>query len=330
MAPNAAVKLQEILDTPAPSFKAGTSSIATRILDCHNILGECILYDEKTNAVLWEDIEGKQLHKLDLSTGEHAFHQYEKKLCAFALRNHGEDGYLFAWEDGFQLFDVENNKALSPMSDGEDVNPKKLPTRLNDGRVDPTGQRFICGGFYGDVEENYMKVFKCEMANSVDGELRLRHEPVVERIQVTNSICFSLDGDTMYLADSPTKTIFKHDYDQKEGVLSNRQVVRKYEVGVPDGSCTDAQGNIWNAVWRNGAGRSMVQCIEPSSGDVIHTVNLPDNTSQLTCCCFGGPDFDILFISSANINLSREKEPHAGSVYAVKVGVKGRPEKRFG
>ncbi len=126
-----------------------------------------------------------------------------------------------------------------------------------------------------------------------------------------------------------TVIVDSDDYNQKEGVLSNRRVVRKYDVGVPDGSCTDEHGNIWNAVWRNGEGRTMVQCMDPSNGRILHTVEIPDNTSQLTCCCFGGPDFDVLFISSAYIHLDREKEPHAGSVYAVKVGVKGRPEKRF-
>mmetsp|Transcript_30241 Transcript_30241/g.46270 ORF Transcript_30241/g.46270 Transcript_30241/m.46270 type:complete len:347 (-) Transcript_30241:152-1192(-) len=325
---NTQSKLKEVFNSEPPAFVPKSSSTATRILDCHNILGECILFDDMKNEVVWEDIDGKQLHILNLSTGRHTFHQFEKMLCAFALRPQGEDGYLFAWEDGFQLYDAHNNKALSAMSEGEDVNPKGLPTRLNDGRVDPTGKRFICGGYYGDVEENYMKVFKCEISADA-AELKLKHEAVVEKIQVTNSMCWSLDGNTMYLADSPTSTIFKHDYDTEKGVLSNRRVVRKYEVGVPDGSCTDSQGNIWNAVWRNGVGQSMVRCINPKNGEILHTVELPDNTSQLTCCCFGGPDFDTLFISSAHVNRDRQKEPHAGSLYAVRVGIKGRLEKRF-
>jgi len=138
-----------------------------------------------------------------------------------------------------------------------------------------------------------------------------------------------LDGNTMYLADSPTSTIFKHDYDKERGSLSNRQVVRKLEVGVPDGSCVDSEGNIWNAVWRSGAGPSMVQCTDPSTGGVIYTVKVPDATSCITCCCFGGPDLDVLFISTANIGLDREKEPNAGGVYALKLDVRGVPEKRL-
>jgi len=327
---NTPLALQHIFETPPSTFEAGSSTTAKRILDSHNTLGECIIYDDKTNQVLWTDIIGKEFHSLDLSSGSHSVTKLPKMLCAFGLREEGP-GHLFCWEDGFQLYDVGNGAALSEMSEGEDVNPHKLPTRLNDGRCCPSGKRFICGGYYGDIEGMYMKVYKVEMSNGSDGDhVKLSHESVVEKIQVTNSICWSPDGKTQYLADSETSTIFKYDYCHEKGELSNKQVFRKLDVGVPDGSCNDADGNVWNAVWRDGVGLSFVQCNNPS-GEVIYTVHLPENTSQLTCCCFGGPDLDILFISSAHINLDREKEPHAGCVYAVKLaGVKGRVEKRFG
>mmetsp|Transcript_15721 Transcript_15721/g.23816 ORF Transcript_15721/g.23816 Transcript_15721/m.23816 type:complete len:330 (+) Transcript_15721:93-1082(+) len=321
--------LQKVLENPPAPFESGSSAVATRIVDSHNILGECIIYDNKTNRILWTDIDGKEFHSLDLSSGSHSVIKLPKILGAFGLRDEGP-GYIFGWEDGFQLYDVENGTALSEMSEGEDVNPHKLPTRLNDGRCCPSGKRFICGGYYGDIEGMHMKVYKVEMTKGSDGDFKLRHEPIVDMIQVTNSICWSPDGKTKYLADSLTKTIHKYDYSPENGELSNKQVFRKLDVGVPDGSCNDADGNIWNAVFRYGAGQSFVQCMNPS-GEVIFTVELPDNTSQLTCCCFGGPNLDILFVSSAKSNLEAGKEPYAGCVYAVKLeGVKGRAEDRFG
>lgn len=324
--------------SPPPPFQRGGSTTATLLLPSHNILGECILYDDDTNHILWTDIDGKEFHKLDLSNGSHTFISLPKMLCAFALRPKDEKGFLFAWEDGFQLYDVENTEELSDMSIGEDVNPDKLPTRLNDGRVDPNGKYFLCGGYYGDIEGQYMKVFKCSLGQEQEGKAEnkeekkpiLHHEAVVQKIQVTNSICWSPDGQTMYLADSPSKTIFKYDYNSSNGTLSDQKVpLSIMEQGVPDGSCVDANGNIWNALWRNGAGSSKVQCIDPNTGDVIYTVNMPDSTSQITCCCFGGPDLDVLFISTAHINRDKEKEPNGGCVYAVKLDVKGCLEKRF-
>ena len=330
MSPNTSHNLKDVLESPTPSFERNGSISATRILECQNSLGECIIYDDKTNTVLWTDIYGKGFHSLNLSNGEHAVRKLPKLLCAFGLRDEGS-GYLFAWEDGFQIYDPDTSigSELSKMSIGEDVNPHKLPTRLNDGRCDPTGKRFICGGYYGDIEGMYMKVYKVEMTKGEDSELILAHRPVVDQIQVTNSISWSPDGKIQYLADSPTGTIFKNDYDLQNGTLSNRQVLRKLDVGVPDGSCNDSEGNVWTAVWRNGVGQSFVQCTNPE-GACIYTVTLPDSTSQLTCCCFGGPELDVLFVSSANIDVDGEKEPFAGSVYAVKLGMKGRPESRFG
>jgi len=319
--------LASLLETPAIPFDIGGVVVATRILDCHCSLGECILYDDLKNSVVWIDIEGKQFHSLQLESATHKVVDLPKMIGAFALRKEGEPGILCAWEDGFQFYDVNAGKALGDLSVGEKVNPKGLPTRLNDGRVDPSGKRFICGGCYGDVEGNFMKVFRVEVPEDSEGS-GLVHEPIIDQVRVTNSICWAPSGEMMYFADSATKTISKYNY--KQGVPSNKQTVKVYDVGVPDGSCTDSNGNIWNAVWRDGAGPSMVLCIDPNTSEIIHTVRMPDATSQVTCCCFGGPNLDILFISTAHINRDRSKEPDAGSVYAVKLGVKGCSEKRFG
>lgn len=43
----------------------------------------------------------------------------------------------------------------------------------------------------------------------------------------------------------------------------------------------------------------------------------------------GGENLDILFITTAAEGRDSEKEPHAGAIYAAKVGVKGRKEGRF-
>ena len=173
-----------------------------------------------------------------------------------------------------------------------------------------------------------MKVYRVEQR-----EGKLYHEPIAEDFQVTNSISWSLDGTTMYLADSPTSQIHAYDYDSATGGISNKKLLHTKsdpEDGVPDGSCVDAEGFLWNAVWRsNGAGPGMVQRIDPSTGQVVFTVNMPDATSQITCCCFGGRDLDILFITTAAENRDAAAEPDAGGLYAVKLPFKGLPESRL-
>lgn len=313
---------------------------ACLVVDAHNLLGEGCVYDDRTDTVLWTDILGHQLHTLQLNhqNATQALHtvysNLPKKLCSFGLL---EDHVptpdslplLCAWEDGFQLYDIATQTALSPLSRGEDVNPAKGLTRLNDGRVDPTGRRFLCGGFYGNQKGVTMKVYRVEEAE--EGGL-LQHEPIVDAIEVTNSIGWSPDGTTMYLADSPTRHIQAYEYDVQTGAIVNPRPFHAKldsDVGVPDGSCVDADGHLWNAVWKNGAEPSCVQRIDPATGLVTFTVHMPDATSQVSCCCFGGANMDLLFITTACESRDPALEPHAGGLYAARLPFRGRPEHKL-
>jgi L-arabinonolactonase len=102
------------------------------------------------------------------------------------------------------------------------------------------------------------------------------------------------------------------------------------EGAVPDGSCVDADGYLWSATWWNGIQGSRVRRIDPATGKVVFEVHTPDGTSRVSCCCFGGPNLDILFITTAGEGSDATKEPHAGGLYAIKLeGVKGKLEHRF-
>lgn len=304
------------------------SVVAIRLIDCHNQLGEGVIFDDRTQTVLWSDIYGRRLHSLGLSDGKHQTFVVPKQLCSFGMLETAPNdlSLLCAWENGFQLYDVQSGTALSQMSSGEDVNPKKGPTRLNDGRVDPEGKFYICGGFYGDVKGNKMKVFRVSQGE----DRRLSHTPIVDEIEVTNSISWSPDGKTMFLADSPTKEIHKHRYEA--GTISEKTLVQTKDLDtkcVPDGSCVDSEGFLWNAVWRDGEAGSFIERIDPVTGKVVFLVKMPDTTSQVSCCCFGGKDLDTLFITSAAVGRDSSIEPHAGALYAVKLPFRGRPESRL-
>jgi L-arabinonolactonase len=315
---------------PAPLNEDQVSTTAQLLVDSRCQLGECILYDERQNAILFTSILERKFHKLSLGGGgELQTFDLPKMLCAFGLLETSSDssGYIVAWDDGFQLYDLEGGKPLGPMSHGEIVNRSGLPDRLNDGRVDPSGTRFVCGGCAASPDSP-LKVYKCEY----DATTRsLKHTPLVDEIRITNSICWSPNGTTMYLADSLSKQIDQFDYDLDHGTLSNKRLLHSKTLGEPDGSVVDSQGYIWNATWRHGKGPGMVDRINPTTGEVVFTVHLPDETSESSCCCFGGPNLDILFISSAWENLDPSTEPHAGGVYAVKLppGMTGCHEKRF-
>jgi sugar lactone lactonase YvrE len=87
----------------------------------------------------------------------------------------------------------------------------------------------------------------------------------------------------------------------------------------------DEHGCVWSAQW----GGSRVVRYTPD-GKIDQILEVP--VSQPTCVAFGGPDRDLLFVSSARDELSAAQlaqQPHAGDVLVYRIGFKGLPEPRF-
>ena len=66
------------------------------------------------------------------------------------------------------------------------------------------------------------------------------------------------------------------------------------------------------------------------SGNIARIIQLP--VTNPTCPCFGGPDLDTLFITSHSqrfTHAEQAKEPWAGALLQLNVGVKGIAEPRF-
>lgn len=58
--------------------------------------------------------------------------------------------------------------------------------------------------------------------------------------------------------------------------------------------------------------------MDPDSGKLIQSVHIP--ASRVTSVTFGGPDREILYVTTSRLGLSteeQEKQPLAGSVFAV-------------
>jgi L-arabinonolactonase len=95
--------------------------------------------------------------------------------------------------------------------------------------------------------------------------------------------------------------------------------------GIPDGSCIDAEGFIWNAVWEG----YRVERWSPD-GRLDRIVEVP--VAKPTCCAFGGADLATLFITTSRLAESPERlasEPQAGGLFAVKPGVRGVADAPF-
>lgn len=285
------------------------------VLDCRNNLGETVLWDDRSQRLWWANIhQGEVWNWAPGSAIDPVVHKLDERVGAIALREGGQ-GLAVALESGFALFDPVSG------STGKiaDVESDKPTTRLNDGRVDPAG-RFVCGGM---DEASPQRPLSAIYSLDADGAVK----PLLRGIHCANSICWSPDGRTLYFTDMPTRRIDAFDYVAETGEISNRRVFVDLhdEPGLADGSVVDAEGYLWNAQWGGGK----VARYAPS-GKLDREIPLP--VSNPTCLCFGGADLDTLFITSAWFgldNASRDREPHAGNLFAFKPGVKGRLEHRY-
>lgn len=274
-------------------------------------LGECPLWDEREQALWWVDGRAPCLRRLDPGSGEVRTFPLPRTVGSIALRERG--GLLVALQDGLHYFDPASG-VLTPAVDPEHDLPEN---RFNDGRCDRAG-RFWAGTM-------------CDVRRAPTGALYcfepdLRWRRLRDGITIPNSLAWSPEGRTMYFADTHAMVIWTWDYDPATGTASGERVFAEAAPGRPDGACVDSEGGLWSAQY--GAGRLLRYT---PAGAIDRVVDLP--FANPTCCCFGGAGFDTLFITSATQRLGLEdleRQPLAGSVVAIRPGVTGLPESRFG
>ncbi len=285
---------------------------AELVFDCRNHHGEGILWNPFDGRVWWTDIHGKTLWAYDPATESAESQAVPGSIGCFAPRQDG--AFVAAFVDAFALYDPRTGRR----DDIAAFEPDLPQTRLNDGRTDRQG-RFIAGGMDEKDLNPISSVWR------LDPDLQLTR--LFGSVRCANSICFSPDGRTMYFADSPEGEIVAFDYDPDTGDPGRKRSLARIEPGrgVPDGSCVDAEGVIWNAVWEG----YRVERFAPD-GRLDMTIDVP--VEKPTCTAFGGADLDTLYITTSRLGSSPERlasEPESGGLYAVKPGVKGLPDAPF-
>ncbi|MDJ1007567.1 MAG: SMP-30/gluconolactonase/LRE family protein [Paracoccaceae bacterium] len=285
---------------------------ATLVLDCKNHHGEGIFWNAADARVWWTDIEGKALWSFDPATGASEKTDMPDRVCCFAPRAGG--GLIVAFAGSVAFYDPKTGETET-LAEFEPDNPG---TRLNDGRTDRQG-RFVAGGMNeatGAADSSVIRI-------DADGTLTT----LIDGVACANSTCFSPDGRTMFFADTPEKTIRAYDYDPETGALGAMRVHGDFsgEPGLPDGSCVDAEGGVWNAEWE---GRRVVH-VAPG-GTIDRVIEVP--TWKPTCCAFGGEGLETLFITTSRLMSSDAdlaEDPHAGGLFAVTPGVRGVEDAPF-
>lgn len=276
-----------------------------------NRLGECPIWCDRTRRLWWVDVLEPALWSHDPQTGRCERHPIRaRRLGSIALRDHG--GLLLACDDGLHIYDPATCRQTFLL----DPEPDRPGHRKNDGRADPLGNFWV-----GTLDES--RFAPVGRLYRVGPDLSVTVQ--ADALRIPNALAF--DAERMYYADTRAYTIWACDYDPTTGDIGERRVfARTNEPARPDGSCIDAEGNLWNAEY---AGGRLVRFAP--SGEVTLAVDLP--VTHPTCCCFGGDDLDTLYVTSASEPLSgaeREQEHLAGRLLVIRGGIRGRPEFRVG
>ena len=287
-----------------------TKIVATRAAPSPDMLGESPLWDDRRQRLYWVDGVSRLIRHLDPATGATGQRALPSMIGSIGLC---EDGRLVAGLfDGLYLVDPDSD-AIETLYQPAQRNDR---VRFNDGKVDRQG-RFVCGG---------MGVFAEPVGELVRVGGEGGPQVLANGIRISNSLCFSPDGRTMYFSDSLDRFIRAYDYDDDE--LSHPRVfadTQQFNSG-PDGATVDAEGYVWVALVNVGK----IARFAPS-GKLDRLVEAP--TDMPSCLAFGGADLGTLYVTSIKDSGSGRaisRHPQGGYLFALEgLGVTGLAEPRM-
>lgn len=272
-------------------------------------LGEGPLWHPERKTLFWFDILGKRMFaRQNGETQEWSFDEHHS-----AAGWVDDATLLMASETALWRFDIAKGERQK-LHDLDAANPI---TRSNDGRADPWGGFWI-GSMGKKAEPKAGAIYRY-----YKGVLRqLKWD-----ISIANAICFAPDRSCAYYTDTVTQQIMCQPLAAADGWPEGEATVLvdlKEARLNPDGAVTDADGNLWVAMW----GAACVVCFD-ANGQELRRIEVP--ARQPTCPAFGGPELRDLYVTSATDGLRAEeieKRPMNGATFVIRDMAQGLPEPR--
>jgi sugar lactone lactonase YvrE len=291
------------------------------LIDCENELGEGPIWDNIGQRLYWLDSMSGEIFRCAADGSDLCRWQLPAEIGSLALRAGG--GAVVALETGLHFFDFERNELelIAHPEAGRDH------VRLNDGAVDSRGRLIIGSLDMGTIYDPPDTRTPRGSLWRLDPDLSLRR--LAEQVSVGNGPCWSPDGTTFYFTDTNISTIFAHDWDAETGVPTGRRaLIRVAAEEMPDGCVVDSEGYLWSVFNGPYTGFGQVRRYAPD-GRLDRTIAMP--TPRPTSLAFGGPDLDILFVTSMTIPSDVPSTEFDGRLFAISgLGVQGLAEPRFG
>ena len=268
-------------------------------------LGECPIWHNTRESWLWLDINNSTVYELP-----HASFSASPKVIKLDIKTSfmavlsNEDLILIATEGAFTLnLETAAITKLCPFKFPENM-------RTNDGGIDPLGS--IWFGTMGQPPSlTRGDIYKLKP--------NLELTKVHMGINIPNTFCWDASKEALLFADSYEQILYRVSGNGQDNVVTPL-IDLSSSKGTPDGGAMDTDNNLWIAIW--GAGEIRKYNMD---GEVIDSRMLP--VPQPSSCCFGGPDYKHLFITSAREGLSHElleKNPLSGAVFCIELSSNGR------
>lgn len=253
-------------------------------------LGEGPLWHPERQSLIWFDILEKRMFERRGDARQDW--QFDEHVSAAGWVD--DATVLMASETGLWRFDLETGKRELHMA----LEADNGLTRSNDGRADPWGGFWI-GTMGKNAEPGLGAIYRFWQ-----GTLR----EIIKDITISNAICFAPDRSHAYYTDTPTRTVMRLPLHADTGWPSGDAtpfIDLNAQGQNPDGAVTDAQGNIWIALW----GAAQVVCYD-ATGTFTRAVDL--SATQPTCPAFGGADLRDLMVTSAADSLETDADSRDG------------------
>ena len=280
---------------------------ADLVVDGRWELGEGPVWDPQTGELVFVDIAGRAV--LRHRPGEAHARAIPTPLDIGCVSMRRGGGLVAALADGFWVTEP-GSETWTRLAAVEADLPDR---RFNDGKCDPAG-RLLAGSMAYDKRRGGGALYQLDPDGTV--------VQLLADVTISNGLTWSADGRTLYYIDTPTGRIEAFTYDPSTGAMSHRRTHVTWPDGEPgslDGMTIDVEGGLWVAIW---GGWKVVRF--GANGRVDAVIEVP--AAHVTSCTFGGPDLDELYITSAWSEVpdaDRASQPHAGSVFRVRPGVRG-------
>ncbi|XP_069674718.1 regucalcin-like [Periplaneta americana] len=286
--------------------------------------GEGPHWDIETQTLLFVDIAGKLVNRYDPATKRVTHAKLGGAVSIVIPLNgsnsqkfittRGHDIVLLNWNHENATFDTETNGHNVTVITS--VETKMCGNRWNDGKADAMG-RLWAGTIGPEPQVGHVLPLRASFYLLDRNDTYASAQ--VKNVSISNGLVWNEDSSLLYYIDTATYQVDVFDYDMELGKIYNRRKVFNLRengiAGFPDGMTMDNKGTLWVACFNGG----QVINIDPVSGSFIRKVAIP--ASRVTSVMFGGPNLDVLYVTTSRYQLTEEElaeQPLAGSVFAVR------------